>query len=84
MDWTELVAWIGWAATLGTALYRGWRPWTVTPLGTARAQLFNAQGRLDSVRTFTGKAPASFTCRAGVYVLDKTAQGAHFTYRLTQ
>lgn len=82
MIWLALVGWVGWALTLAYCVSNGWRPFAKAPEGPRKAQLFNAAGRLDSVRTFTGHPPASFICRAGTYTLDKTAQGPHFTYRL--
>lgn len=86
MDWTELIAWIGWAATVGVAWWNGWRPGVLKPpdLSPHKAQLVNAEGRLDGVRTFAGPPPPAIESRAGRYVLDRRAQGPHFTYRMTR
>lgn len=83
MDWTELIAWLGWAVTIVSALWNGWRPAFLRPedLSPKRAQLVNAYGRLDSVRTITGPPPKFIECSAGRYYLDNRTTGTHYTYR---
>lgn len=84
MGLTELIAgigWAGWGLTLAVCYVRGWRPWAPPDLSPKRAQLVNDQGRLDSVRTITGPPPTVIEARAGVYRLDRTTTGPHYTYR---
>lgn len=49
-------------------------------LKTGKAQLFNAQGRLDSVRVILGSPPATIVTNAGTYHF-RHANGPHWMYR---
>lgn len=70
---------LGWALTGAAWIWRAHR--RLSPLLVKKALLLNTQGCLDSVRTITGQPPASMTCAAGRYELDRTADSQHWVYR---
>ncbi len=83
MAWLAACGWLLAVVSLVVAWRRGWRPSFLAPepIETRKALLLNAQGRLDSVRTFTGTPPLQIVCRAGVYHRDVTAISPHLVYR---
>lgn len=78
------LAWAGWWLWTHRRRRSTWAPSSTAPVVVYRsrpANLLNAQGVLDSVRTIFGEPPSELHTNRTTYYLDHAAVGPHWIYR---